>query len=521
MRPQFDYPPTVELLQILAQGNNLKQHLPKAVRLWVILRSLYGQDNDVVRKSLSDSFSYEDWYKEFFTETKKLSFDDKVYHNGRDQKPPFHDPDCPCAKSLAYWLFDSELTLPKPEWVQSFLQVYPMKPEDLEVFLATGKNPEIENNKPKNQFPNPSSNNSQRKKYAEPFPNGRLFAITRRNLQENDFATLVELGWLEPQKNQAGEILTHHYCKVQIFPSISSCKNSVLPSHFIPQVDFTEISDTYFQPINGTQRFFMHVEYVVSKDGIDRVGKWKDELKIIWEKMPVNPIQILYDSASLSREASRIVYPVCIYYFQRATYLCAFGQTLKNKRTINWHNYRLDRVQELRELDWLNPSIPAELRQLHDTNQLNEPEYILQKISAAWGLDFYRESRKMLIRFNQDFSQNYIRNSFRHETFRFLNDKQEFLQFIREYKPNEQEKELLKEIFQDLPEDINNFDYPYAYYTADYRIDESNIIDNTVMMRLRAWGPMVEVLLPGELRSRMAKDIQETWKLYHKSSQHK
>ncbi|QKQ77728.1 TIGR03985 family CRISPR-associated protein [Nostoc sp. TCL240-02] len=132
-----------------------------------------------------------------------------------------------------------------------------------------------------------------------------------------------------------------------------------------------------------------------------------------------------------------MVYPVCIYYFQRATYLCAFGQTLKNKRTINWHNYRLDRIQELRGLDWLNPSIPADVRHFYDTNQLDQPEYILHKISAAWDLDFYRESRKMLIRFNQDFSQSYIKNSFRHETFRFLNDKQEFIQFIRDYKPNE------------------------------------------------------------------------------------
>ncbi|WP_302480962.1 hypothetical protein [Nostoc sp. TCL240-02] len=41
------------------------------------------------------------------------------------------------------------------------------------------------------------------------------------------------------------------------------------------------------------------------------------------------------------------------------------------------------------------------------------------------------------------------------------------------------------------------------------------------MMRLRAWEPKVEVLLPGELRSRMANDIQETWKLYHNQSQQK
>ncbi|MCX7594052.1 MAG: TIGR03985 family CRISPR-associated protein [Fischerella sp.] len=513
MRPQFDYPPTVELLQILAQGNNLKQHLPKAVRLWVILRSLYGKDDDEVKVRLRERFSYEDWYKEFFTQTEKLHTDERVYHNARDQKPPFHDPDCPCAKSLSYWLFESQLAVPKQEWMQSFLQFYSIHADDLEIFLATGKNPEIENKKQNHKYPKANNKNSKRR-YSQPFPDGRLFATTRRNLQENDFATLVELGWLEPQKNQIGEIIPDHYYKVKTFPSMEIGKTLAVPSCYIPQVDFTEIPDTYFQPINGIQRFLMHVEYVVSKDGLDKVGQWKDELKKIWEKVPVNPIQILYDSASLSREASRIVYPVCIYYFQRATYLCAFGQTLKNKKSINWYNYRLDRVQDLVELDWQKSNIPAELKKLHEINQLPLPEYIVEQMAKAWGFDFYKESRKMLIRFQQDFSQSYIRNSFRHETFKFINDKKDFMQFMQEYHPNTQEEKLLLEIFQDLPEDPECPDYPYAYYTADYRIDEKNVIDNTVIMRLRAWGPMVEVLLPGELRSRIAKDIQETWKLY-------
>lgn len=60
MRPQFTYPPTVGFLQILALGS-LKQNLPKAIRLWVILRSLYGNDSDEVKLNLGEHFTYEEW----------------------------------------------------------------------------------------------------------------------------------------------------------------------------------------------------------------------------------------------------------------------------------------------------------------------------------------------------------------------------------------------------------------------------------------------------------------------------
>ncbi|MCY7272937.1 MAG: hypothetical protein LH702_04105 [Phormidesmis sp. CAN_BIN44] len=42
-----------------------------------------------------------------------------------------------------------------------------------------------------------------------------------------------------------------------------------------------------------------------------------------------------------------------------------------------------------------------------------------------------------------------------------------------------------------------------------YRLNDRN-----VLMRLRAWGANVEVLLPWSLRVQMAEDVQDTWKLY-------
>jgi CRISPR-associated protein (TIGR03985 family) len=123
----------------------------------------------------------------------------------------------------------------------------------------------------------------------------------------------------------------------------------------------------------------------------------------------------------------------------------------------------------------------------------------------------------MLLRFEQDFYSRYIINSFRHETFTFINGKADFKKFIREYAPNQTENEFLVKILESLPSHPDDDEYPYAYYSADFRIDELNLIDNNVMMRLRAWGPKLEVLLPLDLRSRIAKDIEDTWKLYQQS----
>ena len=58
----FRDPPCVELLQWLARGS-LKQNLARAVRLWVWLRLLYGDES--VRLDLRDSFTYAQWRDTF------------------------------------------------------------------------------------------------------------------------------------------------------------------------------------------------------------------------------------------------------------------------------------------------------------------------------------------------------------------------------------------------------------------------------------------------------------------------
>lgn len=557
----FDFRPSVELLQVLARGS-LRQNLPKAVRLWVILRSLYGDKADPIRLQLGKNFTYSEWNKLFFTQIDKHHKDYKI--------PANHDAQCPCAKTISDWLFNPNTGVDSEEWQQAFLKLYPMSQQELNSLLATG-------------IINKNGENSNKQK---PLPGGRLFGITSKNIQY-DFQVLAELGWVDlfkqyvnaprkskkqqnskqrnTQKNdkqkksqkslaetklkflfKAGITLIQNlphlelweakqlesfylglellicyrkfsyiYGKTEKLPIIMLDKSNPETGNFINQADFAEIADNYFQPINNVPRFLMHVEYVVSPEANARISDLQDRLKQIWSQPLVPPIRILYDSASLGRVGKRIIYPVCIYYFQRAPYLCAFGQKPKNKNHVDWHNYRLDRIQEIEELSWDNQDVPALLKLKCFIKEPPSLEEIKTKMSEAWGFDFYQPSRKMLLRFDKNFHDSYIINTFRHDTFKFINAKADFTKFIQQYSPNQFEKEMLLRILGSLPDRPDDEDYPYAYYCADYRVDDTNLIDNNVMMRLRAWGPNVEVLLPGELRDRMAEHIQKTWLLYH------
>jgi hypothetical protein len=165
----FDYSPSVELLQILARGN-LKQNLFKAVRLWVILRSLYGDEADPIKLHLGETFTYNDWSNLFFT-TKTDEYNQA--------------PQCPRSQTISEWLFDPHTGVEASDWQNSFLQLYPMQPEQLNNLLSFGK-------------PVKTPQTSKVSSCLE----SPLFAVDRRSIQY-DFQTLVELRWLNVEKKYA------------------------------------------------------------------------------------------------------------------------------------------------------------------------------------------------------------------------------------------------------------------------------------------------------------------------------
>jgi CRISPR-associated protein (TIGR03985 family) len=241
---------------------------------------------------------------------------------------------------------------------------------------------------------------------------------------------------------------------------------------------------------------------VVNEDLREQSADSADRLKEIWKIQPIPPIQITYHSAYLNQTQKHTVYPVCLYYYHRTYYLCAFGQRpqrTENQPQVGWYNYRLERITRLKTLSWDTPNLPFSQAEIINNSEKYTPNYIQQELDTAYGFDFYEKADLMLLRFEADFAQRYIDNSFRHPTFKKLDNHQDASALIEQLElPNC--RKLLTHINQYLDS---------AYYTLHYRHQ-----DNNVIMRLRAWGPKVEVIFPNELRQRMRQDIKQTWQLY-------
>ena len=441
--------PHVELLQWLARGS-LKQNLLRAIRLWVWLRSLYGDDKDTVY--LNEPFTFVDWRDAFFNST----------HPKGEAIPDLHDPACACAKTTAEWIFDPKSGVPASEWRQSLQQHDAIPDKVLDELL-------------------------QRK----------LFAVTRRSLHA-DLQILTELGWLKRQSQK--------YHRVRDLPTrpvavSSEPFNTRLNAYDLAFVnpDLECIARNLSQPVGGFQRFFLEVDYIISQTNQDRVEDWQDKLRQFWEQIPIPPVKLTYNSAREGCASDYIVYPVCIYYVQRAVYLCAFGQTPQRK--VDWYNYRLDRIQYMKSLEWKDRGIPQFLKKRYQKDLLN-PDYIQEQIVKAWGFDFYLPSMLMLLRFDQEFHERYIRDTFRHDTFEFVTY-QQAEQLVRQHTQQpQQQQELLTILHSRSPQD--------AYYRVYYREGDTN-----VGLRLRAWRPRGEVLLPWALRQSIAEEVKTEFQLYH------
>lgn len=251
LNPPWSHPPSVELLQSLARGN-LKQQLLQAVRLWVWLHFLYGEAG--TKLNLPDPFGYADWRDAFFSET----------HTKGDEKPRLHDLQCFCAKTVAAWLFSPNLNLTQLEWETLLL-------ESKEASQVEQQQQQFEQSLIQHHL---CPDNLQKLLHET-----RLFGLTRRALAA-DLQVLEQLQWLK----RSG----HLYYRVSdrpFIPTAVRCADADLMAYnleFLTQPDLAAIADNLSARLEGQQRFFVHVEYVITK--IDRVDEWQDQLGTLWEQ---------------------------------------------------------------------------------------------------------------------------------------------------------------------------------------------------------------------------------------------
>jgi CRISPR-associated protein (TIGR03985 family) len=434
--PLFEDSPHVELLQWLARGS-LKQNLLRAVRLWVWLRSLYGE----MQIDLLDPFTYPQWRDAFFSGS----------HPMGEATPDLHDVNCACAKTTSQWLFTDQTGLSVNPWQRSLQQHAGVSEKQIQQWLQK-----------------------------------RLFAVTRRSLFA-DLQILTELGWLKCSDNC--------YHRVQQFPNRPFTQEwNLSESLGLADLGFLNpnletIAQSLSQPIAEVQRFYLEVDYIITQTQ-RQVEEWLELLKTIWEATVVSPVQLTYHSAKFGSQ-NCVIYPVCVYYVQRAIYLCGFGQTPSQQG--EWYNYRLDKIEQMRVLTWKDKSIPQTL--LNRRQSLPMPDYISMQMQRAWGFDFYLPASPMLLRFERQFHERYIQGTFRHQTFKQLTYAQ-VKQVIQSYAEPSQRQPLLDVLQSRSKQD--------AYYSVVYRVGDTN-----VELRLRAWRPKVEVLFPWDLRQQIGREVMQ------------
>ncbi len=466
----FDYPPTIELLDYLVPGVlGQKGNLLKAVRLWVMLRSLYGDLFLDIPTDQNGWFSNAQWRDVFVQSTIR-------------------------AKTLSQWVFEEQPGLNEQQWRQNFAQRYANNRDRRHLLLE-----------------------NDTRSLLDGMDAACPFQVDDRTLR-NDFATLEKLGWL----TASGTASQRRYGKVAQLPQLPWIAPSPASTttHFIPN-DLATVVDHFPQPIHGIQRLILDVEYIVAQSVSEQVDRLLQCLKHLWQQTPVPPVRLTYRSIRYyETEFELMTYPVCIYYFQRAPYLFAFGQTPHQSdetphNAPNWYDYRLDRILSFTALSWDDPALPpAWFPPSHPTQSKllgqiprlfteKNPAFVTQEVAAAFGVEIHRPIAPLLLRFDRYFYGNYIANTERAKLFAEMGFERAENRFQAD--PVVQSAGLsLTRLFRDRP----------RHKTSVFCLAHHRLGDNNVVMRLRAWGPNVEVLLPLSLRQRMADDMQETWRLY-------
>ena len=480
----FDYEePSVKILEQLASTSLVHKSgssfgIEIAVRSFVILHHFYGKINNRFGKFDQPEFNYKewrDWFFQGFIESHQPQ--DTLPHHKAD------DLECPCRKTIKQWLFDEDEDGKKWKYFKEELDEYYQR-KNLKSFDD----------------------------FQDQIDNLYPFHYSNRTIKYTFNKNLKEKGWLLEGAEKSYKKLSLS----EIYPLKEKEETSEIVNDSSLDIftddSYTTLIDDFKHTLNDVQRLLFYSDYRVPNiDANYRINYCRDKLKTLWSKLPVPVIKIKYQSSSSRGKIDNyIIFPVCIFYYQRSFYLTAFGQFPKQLRQENnWYNYRLDRIQinSIQELDENPQEVPQDIinKSQEDQNklELDQNELIMEirhKMEEAYGFDFYLEEAEMILRFPQNFNKYYMKNTNRHETFKEI-DVRQALRKLKDADLTQQQIELLTAQIRNNPDD--------GYYTLKYRQG-----DNTVIMRLRAWCPNVEVLLPWDLRQRMKKDMQETWKLY-------
>lgn len=471
----FEYPPTPDVLNWLAKGRLADRHL-RAIRLWVILQLLYGEqpyvgNSDIMK--LSQPFRYADIRDLLYAPSHGRSDTDSA-----QSLSAACDETCRCQQSfrsiLSQAAFDNGSL---SAWKQQFVALSDLSIEQIEERLQK-----------------------------------RPFATVHRSIRD-DLRYLAANGWLLnqgqgrfykisldklPKMIQPQTPTLEHLSVAQLWEIVRSLESI---SFVQPNLDVV-IHSLWEQLTSGhsvrseapEKRIFIHLDYILSDTAQDQVDTLQEQIEQLWRNGG-GVIAFDYWRKDNRQVMPMTVYPVCLHYARRAKYLSAYGHDPSGK--LGWHNYRLDRIASprLTLLDWDSPRIPKTLKEKYQSNALPTPAEVNNAIDAAWGFNFYLPRQLLIMRFPSSFAHWYVDKTDRHDTFESV-DYQHLKKLVSEnFDSCQEQSEILQILSRRSPND--------AYYRAWIRLGDINIV-----MRLRDWRPNGEVIAPLVLREKMRSEAR-------------
>jgi hypothetical protein len=367
----FELPLTVEVLRWLA-GGQLAERLERAVRLWVLLHCLYGENR---WPDLPETFGYT------HIRDRLLSPRHPKQDLAQGIPSPCPDVDCICWKPLRFWLKDPNL-----------LAALKAEVPDLEALLSAQ--------------PFHKTHRTLRKELDYLAARGWLQQIQANSRRRDNFRCRAPGDRPQLPVSSSALTLSGHQLE-QIYHILSD----VAFVHPDVQVLLDEIwanqrTPSRWRDQHSQRRLFVWFEYILSDEQQERVDEYQSQLEALWANPEAGVIG--FDYATRQHGIRRILtYPVCLFYARRAKYLAAFGQLPTPEGSLGWHNFRLDRIQSerLAVIPWDAPSIPPELATRKRQRKLPSPEEVQAAWEEAWGSDFYLPKALLILRFSPEFAR--------------------------------------------------------------------------------------------------------------------
>ncbi|MFS8819158.1 TIGR03985 family CRISPR-associated protein [Synechococcus sp. W60.1] len=456
---RFELPLTVEVLRWLA-GGQLAERLERAVRLWVLLDCLYGEEG---WRDLPETFGYT------HIRDRLLSPRHPKQDLAQGIPSPCPDVDCICWKPLRFWLKDPNL-----------LAALKAEVPDLEALLSAQ--------------PFHKTHRTLRKELDYLAAQGWLQQIQANSRRRDNFRCRAPGDRPQLPVSSSALTLSGHQLE-QIYHILSD----VAFVHPDVQVLLDEIWENHQ---HSQRRLFVWFEYILSDEQQERVDEYQSQLEALWANPEAGVIG--FDYATRQHGIRRILtYPVCLFYARRAKYLAAFGQLPTPEGSLGWHNFRLDRIQSerLAVIPWDAPSIPPELATRKRQRKLPSPEEVQAAWEEAWGSDFYLPKALLILRFSPEFARRYVESTVRHPTFQPI-AYERIPALVQQAVADVQERQQILNILRQRPASDR-------YFRAWVRVGDTNFT-----MRLRDWRPNGEVIAPLAYREQMAREAQAELQFY-------